>query len=189
MFQLRNSLNLSACAVATAVLLAACGGGDGAKVSKIDGGFSVDGGIAQKGPLAAGSNVSIDELISSTFASAGASYNLQTTGDQGSFDASALRFTRQYIKTFVSGYYRNEITGEKANDQVTLMAYSDLDSDRLVNVNLLTTLAGPRIEKLVRDNTSKSTYRNFGAARDQAEKEVLAAFRVYNSADLLKGGA
>jgi len=171
-----------------AMVLAACGGGDGAKVSKIDGSFSVDGGIAQKGPMAAGSKVSIDELISSTFASAGTSYNLQTTGDLGNFDTSALRLSRQYIKTYVSGYYRNELTGELANDQVTLMAYSNLDSDRLVNVNLLTTLAGPRIEKLVRDTTSKSTYRNFGAARDQAEKEVLAAFRIYNSADLMPGG-
>jgi len=187
-FQLRKTLNLSACAVAAAVLLAACGGGDGAKVSKIDGGFSVDGGIAQKGPMAAGSKVSIDELISSTFASAGTSYNLQTTGDLGNFDTSALRLSRQYIKTYVSGYYRNELTGELANDQVTLMAYSNLDSDRLVNVNLLTTLAGPRIEKLVRDTTSKSTYRNFGTARDQAEKEVLAAFRIYNGADLMPGG-
>ena len=188
MFQLRNSLNLAACAVAAAVLLSACGGGDGAKVSKLDNGFSVEGGIAQKGPMAAGSKVSIDELISSTFASAGTSYNLQTTGDLGSFDTSALRLSRQYIKTYVSGYYRNELTGELANDQVTLMAYSNLDSDRLVNVNLLTTLAGPRIEKLVRDTTSKSTYRNFAAARDQAEKEVLAAFRIYNSADLMPGG-
>jgi len=174
--------------VSAALVLAACGGGDGARVSKSDGIFTVDGGIAQKGPMAAGSKVSIDELISSTFASAGTSYNLQTTGDLGSFDTSALRLSRQYIKTYVSGYYRNELTGQLADDQVTLMAYSDLDSDRLVNVNLLTTLAGPRIEKLVRDTTSKSTYRNFRAARDQAEKEVLAAFRIYNSADLMPGG-
>ncbi|MDH4478424.1 MAG: glycoside hydrolase family 16 protein [Rhodoferax sp.] len=175
-------------AAATAVLLSACGGGYGAKVSKIDNGFSVEGGIAQKGPLAAGSKVSIDELISSTFASAGASYNLQTTGDLGVFDTSALRLTRQHIKTYVSGYYRNELTGDLANDQVTLMAYSDLDADRLVNVNLLTTLAAPRIEKLVRDASSTSTYRKFGAARAQAQKEVLAAFRIYNSADLMPGG-
>jgi len=183
--------NLSALVAAAALLLAACGGGgggDGAKVSKIDNGFSVEGGIAQKGPMAAGSRVSIDELISSTFASAGASYNLQTTGDLGNFDTSALRLSRQYIKTYVSGYYRNEITGLLANDQVTLMAYSDLDADRLVNVNLLTTLAGPRIEKLVQDKTSTSTYRKFSAARLQAQKEVLAAFRIYNSTDLMPGG-
>ena len=187
-FQLRKVLNLSACAVATAMLLTACGGGDGARVSKSDGFFTVDGGIAQKGPMAAGSKVSIDELISSTFASAGASYNLQTTGDLGTFDTSALRISRQYIKTYVSGYYRNEMTGLLANDQVTLMAYSDLDVDRLVNVNLLTTLAGPRIEKLVQDKTSTSTYRKFSAARTQAQKEVLAAFRIYNSTDLMPGG-
>jgi hypothetical protein len=65
------------------------------------------------------------------------------------------------------------------------MAYSDLDADRLVNVNLLTTLAGPRIEKLVQDKTSTSTYRKFSAARIQAQKEVLAAFRIYNSTDMM----
>lgn len=99
-----------------------------------------------------------------------------------------MRISRQYIKTYVSGYYRNEMTGLLANDQVTLMAYSDLDADRLVNVNLLTTLAGPRIEKLVQDKTSTSTYRKFSAARTQAQKEVLAAFRIYNSTDLMPGG-
>ncbi len=188
MFQLRNSLNLSACAVATAVLLSACGGGDGAKVSKIDGGFSIEGGIAQKGPMAARSNVAIDELLTSSFASSGTSYHLQTTGDLGEFDTSALKFKLQYIKTYVSGYYRNENTGQLADDQVTLMGYSDLNADRLVNVNLLTTLAGPRIEKLVQDKTNTSYYGKFAAARTQAQKEVLAAFRIYNAADLLPGG-
>ena len=186
--QLRKSFHLSVSAVAAAVLLAACGGGDGSMVSKTSDGYTVQGGIAQKGPMAAGSRVSIDELDYKNFASNGASYKLQTTGDLGSFDAQALTFHSHYIKTYVSGYYWNELSGSLANDQVSLMAYSDLDADRLVNVNLLTTLAGPRIEKLVRDPGNTTTFRKFGAARVQAQREVLAAFRIYNAADLLPGG-
>ena len=188
MFQLRKSFHLSVSAVAAAVLLAACGGGDGSMVSKTSDGYTVQGGIAQKGPMAAGSRVSIDELDYKNFASTGASYNLQTFGDLGNFNADALNFRSHYIKTYVSGYYLNEVSGLVANDQVSLMAFSDLDVDRLVNINLLTTLAGPRIEKLVRDPSNPATFRKFAAARAQAQREVLAAFRIYNSGTYLPGG-
>jgi len=134
--QLRKSFHLSVSAVAAAVLLAACGGGDGSMVSKTSDGYTVQGGIAQKGPMAAGSRVSIDELDYKNFASTGASYNLQTFGDLGNFNADALSFRSHYIKTYVSGYYLNEVSGLVANDQVSLMAFSDLDVDRLVNIKL-----------------------------------------------------
>jgi hypothetical protein len=45
-------------------LLSACGGGDGGVVSRNSSGFTVDGGVAQKGALLKGSHVWIDELIS-----------------------------------------------------------------------------------------------------------------------------
>lgn len=175
-------LGLSVC------ILAACGGGEGGVVSQTSTGFSVEGGVAQKGALLKGSHVWIDELNPLTYAPAGYTYDLLTKDNAGRFDSSAINFTRQHIQTFAEGYYFNEITGAMANDSVLLQAQGDLTIDRLVNVNLLTTLAGPRLVALVTDKTKPATYRNFAAARTQAQKEVLAAFRIYNSTDLLPGG-
>ncbi len=169
-------------------LLTACGGGDGGVVSQTSTGFLVDGGVAQKGPLLKGSHVWIDELNPLTYAPAGFSYDLLTKDNQGRFDASAIKFTTQHIQTFAEGYYFNEISGYMANDSVLLQAQGDLVIDRLVNVNLLTTLAGPRLVALVTDKTKPATYGKFAAARTQAQKEVLAAFRIYNSTDLMPGG-
>lgn len=157
-------------------------------VSRTTSGFTVEGGVAQKGPFLKGSHVWIDELDPLTFAPAGSTYNLLTNDNQGRFKASAINFTRKQIQTFAEGYYFNEITGTMANDSVLLQAQSDLTSDRLVNVNLLTTLAGPRLVSLFTDKTKTSTYQKFSASRTQAQKEVLAAFRIYNSTDLLPGG-
>jgi len=171
-----------------AVVLSACGGGDGGVVSQTSTGFTVEGGVAQKGPLLKGSHVWIDELNYQTYAPTGFTYDLLTKDNQGRFDSSAINFTRPQIQIFAEGYYFNEITGTLANDSVLLQAQSDLSIDRLVNVNLLTTLAGPRLVALATDKTKPATYRKFAAARTQAQKEVLAAFRIYNSTDLLPGG-
>ena len=172
------------------LVLTACGAGSSSTVSQTPTGFSVEGGLAQKGPLLKGSRVSIAELNPLNYAPAGPSYDLLTTDNMGGFSSSGINFTRQHIQTFAQGYYFNEITGALASDSVLLQAQGDLTSDRLVNVNLLTTLAGPRIVALVTDKTNAyglSTYRNFAKSRTQAQKEVLAAFRIYNGADMMSG--
>ncbi len=172
---------------AITLVLAGCGGG-GEVVNQTSTGFTVEGGVAQKGALLKGSHVWIDELNPFTYAPTGFTYDLLTKDNQGRFDSSAINFTRQHIQTFAEGYYFNEVTGQLANDSVLLQAQGDLILDRLVNVNLLTTLAGPRLVALVTDKTKPATYRNFAAARTQAQKEVLAAFWIYNSTDLMPGG-
>jgi hypothetical protein len=168
------------------MVVAGCGGGDAVQATQD--GFAVQGGVVQKGPLLKGSHVWIDELNPLTYAPAGFTYNLLTKDNKGSFNSSAINFTRRHIQTFAEGYYFNEITGAMANDSVLLQAQGDLIVDRLVNVNLLTTLAGPRLVALLTDKTKPATYRNFDAARTQAQKEVLAAFLIYNSSDLMPGG-
>ncbi|MDH4480417.1 MAG: hypothetical protein QE283_11120 [Rhodoferax sp.] len=184
---MRKSLKIAFLGLSVGIL-AACGGGDGGVVSKTINGYTVDGGVAQKGALLKGSHVWIDELNPFTYAPTGFTYDLLTKDNQGRFDSSTINFTRPQIQTFAEGYYFNEITGTLANDSVLLQAQGDLTIDRLVNVNLLTTLAGPRLVALATDKTKRSTYRKFAAARTQAQKEVLAAFWIYNSTDLLPGG-
>lgn len=172
------------------LVLTACGGGS-STVSQTPTGFSVEGGLAQKGPLLKGSRITVAELNPLNYMPSGVSYDLLTNDNMGGFSSSGINFTRQHIQTFAQGYYFNEITGELASDSVLLQAQGDLTIDRLVNVNLLTTLAGPRIVALVTDSANtykRSTYRNFVKSRAQAQKEVLAAFRIYNGADLMAGG-
>ena len=174
----------------SALVLTACGGGSSSTVSQTPTGFSVEGGIAQKGPLLKGSRITVAELNPLNYMPSGVSYDLLTTDNMGGFSSSGINFTRQHIQTFAQGYYLNEITGEQASDSVLLQAQGDLTTDRLVNVNLLTTLAGPRTVALVTDSTNAyklSTYRNFAKSRTQAQKEVLAAFRIYNGADMMSG--
>ena len=84
--------------------LAGCGG-DGGVVGETNSGFTVAGGVAQKGPLLKGSHVWIDELNPLTYAPSGYTYDLLTKDNQGRFDSSAINFTRQHIQTFAEGYY------------------------------------------------------------------------------------
>ena len=177
-------LALSALSV---VVLSACGGGTSSTVSQTSTGFSVEGGLAQKGPLLANARVTIAELNPLTYNPAGLTYDLLTKDNMGGFTSSGINFTRQHVQTFAQGMFFNEITGKPVNDTVLLQAQGDLTIDRLVNVNVLTTLAAPRIKALVTDKTQTSYYRKFSAARTQAQKEVLAAFGIYNSADLMGG--
>lgn len=183
---MKNRINLALGALSL-VVLTACGGGSSSTVSPTPTGFRVEGGLAQKGPLLKGSRVSIAELNPLNYAPAGPGYDLLTTDNMGGFSSSGINFTRRHIQTLAQGYYFNEISGEVANDTVLLQAQGDLTIDRLVNVNLLTTLAAPRIVALMTDKTKSAYYRNFAASRTQAQKEVLAAFRIYNGADMMSG--
>jgi hypothetical protein len=185
---MKNIIRLALSALSIIVLSACGGGGTGSTVSQTSAGFTVEGGLAQKGPLLKGSRVTISELNPLNYQPSGRSYDLLTKDNMGGFTSSGINFTRQHVQTFAQGYYLNELTGVMATDSVLLQAQGDLTLDRLVNVNLLTTLAGPRTVALVTDSTNAyklSTYRNFAASRTQAQKEVLAAFRIYNVADMM----
>lgn len=170
--------------VFAALTLAACGGGGG-NVTQTAKGYEVTEGVAQKGPLVRGSSVRINELSPSSFMPAGTAYDVATSDSLGGFRLKGITFGRQYLEVTASGYYFNELTGLPANDNITLHGLSDLSNDRLVNVNTLTELASGRVRALVTRTTNPLS---FAAARAQAQREVLAAFYIYNSADLLPGG-
>jgi hypothetical protein len=167
-----------------AAALTACGGGDGT-VHQTGSGFTVDAGLAQKGPLVRGSSVRINELNPLNYMPAGTTYDVSTNDNLGGFSLKGINFTRQHLEITAQGYYFNELTGAPADDFITLQAQTDLILDRLVNVNTLTDLANARTKSLVTRTTSPM---QFAAARAQAQREVLAAFYIYNSADLMPGG-
>jgi hypothetical protein len=163
-----------------ALLATGCGGGGGAPDSAAgsappssSAAFSATTGVAQKGPLQSGSTVSAQEL-DSKLSPTGKQYTYQITSNLGTFEPSSA-FGSQYIGLTASGYYLDEVTNAVSTGQITLMGYSDLSTDTVLNVNLLTTLAYQRIQFLVANSGL-----TFAAAKKQAEGEVLKAFHIPN---------
>jgi len=165
---------------AASFALTGCGN-DGSTVHEVSGGYSIDSGLAQKGPLIRGSSITINSLSTSSLKPSGASYNFETINNLGAFDPSGTIFTSKLIETTASGYYFNESTAKVSKDIVMLRGISDLITDRAVNVNVLTQIANRRTRQLF---TTKAET-TFAAARTRAQRELLSAFYIYNSADLM----
>ena len=177
-FLLRSAI--STLLVSFSLVLTGCGN-DGSTVHEVADGYTIDSGLAQKGPLIRGSSVTINSLITSTLQPSGASYNFQTNNNLGAFDPSGTVFTSQLIETTASGYYFNESTAKVSKDIVMLRGISDLTTDRAVNVNVLTQIANRRTRQLLTTKAEKA----FAASRARAQRELLSAFYIYNSADLM----
>jgi len=194
-------LNKSKLAVAAlaALLLAACGGGgDSVAVVNSPSSFMVESGLAQKGPLMQGSQITINELAFSTFQPSGRSFDFEVTNNLGTFDPSGIKFSSPYLSTTAEGYYFNEITGLPSADMVFLRGLSDLytGEDTTINVNVLSNFSKNRILNLV---TGKNLLNpvtgaavtpapiKFLKARAQAQSENLKAFYIYNDASILSG--
>jgi Bacterial Ig-like domain (group 2)/Immunoglobulin I-set domain/Galactose oxidase, central domain/Kelch motif len=145
-------------------------------------GLSAASGVAQKGPFVKGSTVTAQEL-DVTLSPAGAQYSYKVNSNFGTF-SPASAFYSPFIGVSATGYYFDEIANAVSSGTVTLNAYSDLTSDSVLNVNVLTSLEYQRIQNLV-------TQLNMGftAARTQAENEVLSALNIptgnYGSFDTL----
>ena len=163
----------SALAPALAALLAACGGGSpGGSTSSVPPAttYTATAGVAQKGPLMAGSTVAVREL----------GLNLSATGNLYTYATTSMgvftpgdKYASALLTVTATGSYADEVTGAASDGPVTLTSYANLGSESVLNVNVLTTLAYARINTLL--NTNGMT---FADARAQAEREVLAAFGI-----------
>ena len=158
---------------ALSALLAACGGGSpGGSTTSVppSATYTATAGVAQKGPLAAGSSVGVREL----------GLNLSTTGNLYTYATDATgtftpkdRYASALLALTATGTYTDEVTGVASDGPVTLQSYANLGSETVVNVNVLTTLAFTRTNTLL--NTQGMS---FADARAQAEREVLGAFGI-----------
>ena len=172
LFRLK-SLPLPVASLALAAQLTACGGGSpSGSTTPVPPAatYTAASGVAQKGPMAAGSTVTAQEL----------GLNLSTTGNHYTYatDASGAftpsdKYAAQYLSLTATGHYADEVTGHASDGPVTLQSYADLKAEQVVNVNVLTTLAFKRTNTLL--NTNGKT---FADARAQAEREVLGAFGI-----------
>ena len=134
-------------------------------------------GVSQKGPFVTGSTVKLYELDGKTYASTGKSFPGKIASDDGKFSVSSINLASQYALIEATGYFRNEITGEKSSGTISLNALTDLSNRKTVNINLLTHLEYERVLYLV------ETGINISAAKKQAEAEILNAFGIRGTFD------
>ena len=172
-FRRPPSAPFAALSIALSTLLAACGGGapSGASTPVPPATtYTATAGVAQKGPLAAGSSVSARELGLNL--SATGSLYTYTTSATGAFVPDA-KFASPLLAVTAVGPYTDEVTGAASDGPVTLQAYANLQTETVLNVNVLTTLAHARTNTLLNTNGLA-----FADARAQAEREVLGAFGI-----------
>ena len=147
-------------------------------------------GVTQKGPFLMGSKVLVREMEDGrTLTQTGNSFNGKILNDKGEFKINARMLVSQYVMLEATGYYRNEVTGENSNSELTLFAITDVNDRNIVNVNLLTHLEYERVIYLVTQKKMKVR-----AAKKQAQKEVFGLFGIdatdfSNSEDLNIAGA
>ena len=130
-------------------------------------------GVSQKGPFVNGSSVTVQELDGETLAQTGGSFEGKIKNDMGEFSVKVKKLESQYALLKATGFYRNEVTGEKSKSQVTLYALTNLSNRDEVNVNLLTHLAYERTLYLATEEELSVT-----EAKKQAEAEVLKSFGI-----------
>ena len=146
-------------------------------------------GASQKGPFLSGSRVMAYELEDGrTLKQSGNNFSGKIMNDNGEFNINARTLMSQYLKLEATGYYRNEVTGEKSDAELTLLAITDVSARNVANINLLTHLEYERVNYLVTQEKMKVK-----AAKKQAQKEVFALLLIdasgfSNSEDLNVAG-
>ena len=139
-------------------------------------------GFAQKGPFLNGSSVTLYELDGTTLAQTGKTFKGEVVNDRGEFSISGVTDPIRYALLEVSGYYRNEVTGEKTKEKISLNALVDFSKREKANINVLTHLEYKRALYLVNNG------KDFSSAKKQAHEEILKAFYIsdkINSAENL----
>ena len=127
-------------------------------------------GYAQKGPLVNGAAITVSEL-NAKLNQTGKTYQTTISGNSGSFTLNNIELASNYVELKADGYYYNEISGTTSVGPITLYALSDIEDINAANVNVLTHLEKQRVEYLI-----KQQGKGFAAAKQQAQREVLAIF-------------
>lgn len=130
-------------------------------------------GVSQKGPFATGSVVSVQGVDCKTLELTGEKFTGNVKSDKGDFAIDGVNLKSSCALFEVTGYYLNEVTGQKSSDPITLRTITNLKNRKSVNVNVLTSLEHERVKFLV---TEKGT--SFANAKKQADKEILALFGI-----------
>ena len=130
-------------------------------------------GLTQKGPFVKGAAVTVQGIDCKTLKFTDELFEGEVKSDKGDFTVEDVSLKSTCALFEVTGVYRNEITGNKSSDELTLHALTDLKDRKNVNINVLTELEYERLMFLVTEKGKK-----FAEAKARAEKEVLAAFDI-----------
>ena len=130
-------------------------------------------GVAQKGPFVDGT-VWMAEVDCNTLKwvdEFSRSVDIQT--DNGEYKIEDISFSTPCAIIWVRGHYLDEHAGEKSKKEVELEVFVNLTEHDAVNINVFTELEYKRMKYLV--NQKGMTV---AKAKEQAKKEVLAAFGI-----------
>ena len=168
--------------VGALAMLAACSDSESKNIS---GGVTEDkgivanldvAGVSQKGPFVEGSAVTVQGIDCKTLKFTDEVFEGKVKSDKGDFTVESVTLKSTCALFEVTGEYHSEITGKKSAGEITLHALTDLKDRKNVNINVLTELEYERLMYLVTEKGKK-----FAEAKEQAEKEVLAAFDIAGS--------
>ena len=149
------------------ILLSACRDDD----EVISSGNVTISGQVQKGPFINGTNLVITEL-DNTLAATGKTFTTQITDNRGSFFIKTSRLDYPNLQLIATGFYYDEVQGEKSAAQLTLFALANVSADATINVNVLSHLEKDRILYLIDQDMG------FLEAKRQAQREILAIFGI-----------
>ena len=126
-------------------------------------------GFVQKGPFVSGSTLTANEL-EEDLSQTGKTFTAVLKNDEGAFDLKNIKLKSPYVQLSVDGFFFNEITGKLSTSKITLYAVSNVKDRSSVNVNLLTHLQKPRVEKLMEKG------KTFAEAKAQSLLEIGKSF-------------
>ena len=129
-------------------------------------------GYVQKGPFINGTSMIITELDDS-LAATGKTFTTQIADNQGAFFIKTSQLDHTNLQLIASGFYFDEVQGEKSAAQLTLFALANVSQDATINVNVLSHLEFNRVMHLMQKKGE-----SLGDAKKQAQQEVLALFGI-----------
>jgi len=128
-------------------------------------------GKVQKGPFLAGTNIIVSEL-SSNLELTGRTFLGEIEDDLGYFQINNINLESQYVNLNANGFYFNEVNNSTSTSPISLNAIADLSDQTTLNVNVLTHIEKPRVEKLISEGLS------FIEAKRQAQTEIFGLFNI-----------
>ena len=128
-----------------------------------------------KGSFLQGSLLNFYEL-DSNLNQTGKSYNATIEDNFGNYTLQAVGLENSIFRVVGDGFYWNEVLNENSDSRITLTGVCKIDSNELVNVNVLTHLERPRFEYLY----SQKGY-SFDSAKRKAVSDVLGVFGFKNT--------
>lgn len=128
-----------------------------------------------KGSFLQGSLLNFYEL-DSNLNQTGKSYNATIEDNFGNYTLQAAGLENSIFRVVGDGFYWNEVLNENSDSRITLTGVCKIDSNELVNVNVLTHLERPRFEYLY----SQKGY-SFDSAKREAVSDVLGVFGFKNT--------